>query len=157
MRQMGVKPTDYSRAGSAIVASGRFHHYANGTMSAPGGLSLVGEKGAELEVMNRGNGVLTNKITRGLAALGSNPAQFIADASAKLLDSMRQTNRSLVPAVANVTGSQSMPVNIVNNIQGDVNPATLRELQKYQKQTIKGAVKEMMSQALTLRNTSRVK
>lgn len=136
---------------------GGMHYYANGTNSAPGGLAVVGERGAELEVMNRGNGVLTNKITRGLAALGSNPAQFIADASAKLLNSMRQTNRALVPAVAGVNGNQSVPINFSYVINGDVNPQTLRELKKYHQQTVKEAVNTMMSKTLGWRNSSRVR
>ena len=136
---------------------GSIKHYAGGTMGAPGGLAVVGERGAELEVMNRGNGVLTNKITRGLAALGSNPAQFIADASAKLLNSMRQTNRALIPAVAGVNGNQSVPINFSYVINGDVNPQTLRELKKYHQQTVKEAVNTMMSKTLGWRNSSRVR
>ena len=45
--------------------------YANGTTSANGGLSLVGEKGAELRVLNRGDGIIPADITRNLMQLGS--------------------------------------------------------------------------------------
>lgn len=51
--------------------------YASGTTSAMGGMSIVGEQGAELRVLNRGDGVLPADITRNLFAWGSmSPRQF---------------------------------------------------------------------------------
>ena len=44
--------------------------FASGTLSASGGLSLVGEHGAELRVLNRGDGILPNDITSNLMAWG---------------------------------------------------------------------------------------
>ena len=40
--------------------------HANGTISAPGGLSLVGEKGPELRVLNSGDGIIPADATRNL-------------------------------------------------------------------------------------------
>ena len=43
-----------------------FSKHANGTISAPGGLSLVGEKGPELRVLNSGDGIIPADATRNL-------------------------------------------------------------------------------------------
>ncbi len=40
--------------------------HANGTLSAPGGLSLVGERGPELRVLNSGDGIIPADATRNL-------------------------------------------------------------------------------------------
>ena len=40
--------------------------HANGTISAPGGLSLVGERGPELRVLNSGDGIIPADATRNL-------------------------------------------------------------------------------------------
>lgn len=51
--------------------------FASGTLSAPGGLSLVGEHGAELRTLNKGDGILPANVTSNLMALGQlNPAQW---------------------------------------------------------------------------------
>lgn len=52
--------------------------YANGTLSAYGGLSLVGEKGPELRVLNSGDGILPAEITKNLWDWGKfNPASIL--------------------------------------------------------------------------------
>ena len=51
--------------------------YAEGTFSARGGLSIVGEKGPELRVLNSGDGILPNSITKNLWEWGKiNPSSF---------------------------------------------------------------------------------
>ena len=50
--------------------------YAGGTLSARGGLAMVGEKGAELRVLNQGDGIIPADITRNLMKIGSNPMAF---------------------------------------------------------------------------------
>ena len=51
--------------------------YAEGTFSARGGLSIVGEKGPELRVLNSGDGILPNSITKNLWDWGKiNPSNF---------------------------------------------------------------------------------
>lgn len=131
--------------------------FANGTTSAPGGLSLVGEKGAELRILNKGDGILTTSITKGLAALGSNPAQFIAQAGQQLMKSLFGDLSANSNSVHSLFSQSNVPVNIVNNIQGDVNPATLRELKKYQEDTVKSAFAYMQSKTLARRKPSRVR
>ena len=52
--------------------------YARGTLSAPGGLSLVGENGAEMRVLNQGDGILPADITRNLWSWGmTTPADMM--------------------------------------------------------------------------------
>lgn len=51
--------------------------YAGGTLSARGGLAMVGEKGAELRVLNQGDGIIPADITRNLMKIGSNPTAFM--------------------------------------------------------------------------------
>ena len=139
---------------SAATIYGTIRKYASGTNSAAGGLSLVGEKGAELHVLNQGDGILNHRITQGLATLGANPAQFIADAGKKLLSSL--FGNSIKPSFSAIGSGNNQPINIVNNIQGDVNPSTLKALVAAQKKIVQDAVKEMQIKSLSLRATNRI-
>lgn len=47
---------------------------AHGTYSAEGGLTLVGENGPELRVLNQGDGILPPNLTRSLFQVASNPS-----------------------------------------------------------------------------------
>ena len=53
--------------------------YASGTTSAKGGLSLTGENGTELRVLNRGDGIIPAEITKNLMEFGVDPAKMITD------------------------------------------------------------------------------
>lgn len=62
-------------------ASGKWS-YATGTMSASGGLSLVGERGPELRVLNQGDGIIPTDITRNLWDWGKvNPKSMMSTMS----------------------------------------------------------------------------
>lgn len=50
--------------------------YASGTLSARGGISMVGEQGPELRVLNKGDGIIPADITRNLMKIGSDPRCF---------------------------------------------------------------------------------
>lgn len=50
--------------------------YASGTLSARGGISMVGEQGPELRVLNQGDGIIPADITRNLMKIGSDPRWF---------------------------------------------------------------------------------
>ena len=50
--------------------------YASGTLSARGGLAMVGEQGPELRVLNQGDGIIPADITRNLMKIGSDPRWF---------------------------------------------------------------------------------
>ena len=139
---------------SAATIYGAIRKYASGTNSAAGGLSLVGERGAELHVLNQGDGILNHRITQGLATLGANPAQFIADAGKKLLSSL--FGNSIKPSFSAIGSGNNQPINIVNNIQGDVNPSTLKALMAAQKKIMQESVKEMQLRSLSLRATNRI-
>ena len=55
-----------------------FNKHALGTLSAPGGLSLVGERGPELRVLNSGDGIIPADATRNLWDWASyNPKDFM--------------------------------------------------------------------------------
>ena len=54
--------------------------HADGTMSAPGGISLVGEGGPEMRVLNSGDGIIPADVTKNLWSLGSNPYAFMSNA-----------------------------------------------------------------------------
>ena len=45
--------------------------YAEGTTNAKGGMSIVGERGAELRVLNRGDGIIPADITKNLWKWGT--------------------------------------------------------------------------------------
>ena len=139
---------------SAATIYGMIRKYASGTNSAAGGLSLVGERGAELHVLNQGDGILNHRITQGLAALGANPAQFIADAGKKLLSSL--FGNSIKPSFSAIGSGNNQPINIVNNIQGDVNPSTLKALMAAHKKIMQESVKEMQLRSLSLCATNRI-
>ena len=63
---------------SAVVGSKILKH-AKGSVSAPGGLSLVGERGPELRVLNSGDGVIPADATRNLWDWGAyNPKDFMS-------------------------------------------------------------------------------
>lgn len=134
---------------SAATIYGTIRKYASGTNSAAGGLSLVGEKGAELHVLNQGDGILNHRITQGLAALGANPAQFIADAGKKLLSSL--FGNSIKPSFSAIGAGNNQPISIVNHIQGDVNPSTLKALVAAQKKIVQESVRAVQKQSLSLR------
>lgn len=70
--------------GTYDSASGKWSHYAGGTTSAKGGLSLVGERGAELRVLNKGDGVVPAHMTENLMSWGAiKPSEFINNVFAK--------------------------------------------------------------------------
>lgn len=50
--------------------------YATGSTSTSGGLSMVGENGPELRVLNRGDGIIPSSITKNLWEMGKNPYKF---------------------------------------------------------------------------------
>lgn len=151
-----------SRGGSFVKQN--MQHLASGTLSARGGLSEVNEDGHEIRVLNKGDGILTSKITRNLSNLGSNPVQFLADAGKELLSKI--SNSGIMGGLFGVTptaaavgvgSSGDMPITIVNHINGDVNPSTLKALEKAQKQITNDAINGVFKKTLGLRNSSRVR
>lgn len=61
------------------AATGKWSSYAGGTLGAVGGMSLVGENGPEMRILNRGDGILTSGVTKNLFAWGStSPSDFVS-------------------------------------------------------------------------------
>lgn len=90
--------------------------YASGTLSALGGLSLVGEHGAELRVLNSGDGILPADITRNLMAWGqTSPLTYIGN---KLGQAMNVTIQAL--NLPNVVDGQGFVDYVRNNMFGQV-------------------------------------
>lgn len=54
--------------------------HAAGTLSAPGGLSLVGENGPELRILNQGDGIVPANVTKNLWELGKYSLKDILNA-----------------------------------------------------------------------------
>ena len=78
-----VAKGDYKSANQVIKEAGArgqtVNKHAVGTLSAPGGLSLVGERGPELRVLNSGDGVIPADATRNLWDWASyNPKDFMS-------------------------------------------------------------------------------
>ncbi len=85
-------------------ASGTWNKHAKGTLNAPGGLTLVGEKGPELGILPKGSGVIPADITKNLWDWGkTNPLDFF---KGKLMqETMQSQNISIqnlsLPEVTN--------------------------------------------------------
>lgn len=90
--------------------------YANGTLSSNGGISLVGERGAELRVMNRGDGVIPADITRNLWQWGSiNPQALTSMSTNKGMNVTIQTLN-----LPNVSDGRGFVEYVKNNMFGQV-------------------------------------
>lgn len=90
-----------SKKGTYDSGSGKWSHYAKGTTSARGGLSLVGEKGAELRVLNKGDGVVPAHMTENLMDWGAQkPNDFV--------NKMLNKGKEVLSNVINV-GNVSLP------------------------------------------------
>lgn len=97
----------------------REHSHASGTLSAPGGLSLVGEKGAELRVLGSGDGIIPNNLTKNLMAWGQfTPTQYATQAANFGGMNMNVTIQAL--NLPNVSDGASFVDYIRNNMFGQV-------------------------------------
>lgn len=99
-------------AGSGAIFdknSGQWH-YASGTFSASGGLSLVGENGPELRVLGQGDGILPSDITKNLWAWGATTPASMMNNIVGGLQSMGQqigiTIQNFNPNLPNVQDGQ---------------------------------------------------
>ena len=145
----GVYPAGASSIYGAIKG------YASGTNNASGGVSLVGERGAELRVLNRGDGILNNKIVRGLTALGTNPAQFLAEAGQKMLATLFGNRMKPNFGIINKDSTISPSISIV--VQGDATQSTLNALEIYAKKISNDTIRRIQSETLRRTYSSRVR
>lgn len=95
------------------------HSYANGTLSAFGGMSLVGENGAELRLLNRGDGIIPANMTANLMSWGSmTPNQFKMSSFGGIRNGMNVTIQAL--NLPNVSDGASFVDYVRNNMFGQV-------------------------------------
>lgn len=85
--------------------------YATGTTSAEGGISLVGEKGAELRVLNQGDGIIPSEITKNLWGFGKDPSTFIKNFGGSRSNVSLNISNVTLP---NVSDAQSLVAGLKN-------------------------------------------
>lgn len=83
---------------SSFAAFKNMGGYAGGTLSASGGIHMLGEQGPELRVLNKGDGVIPAKQTARLWSFANDPAKFLQN-----IANYGGGNRSEVINVQNVT------------------------------------------------------
>ena len=139
-------------------------HYASGTLSAKGGLSKVGENGAELRVLNQGDGIIPANVTANLMAIGENPAKYFhidyervisSLASSSMIANTLKTMFGDIPPLP--MSEEHYPSNatapVINiTIQGDATQSTVRALRAEADNIVKRAVNTTMSTALKYSN-----
>ena len=84
-----------------------YQGYARGTRNANSGLSLVGENGPELRVLNQGDGILPNSITDNLWRWGSMTPRDMLSSLAQKAQSWAQTLNINNVTLPNVRDAQS--------------------------------------------------
>lgn len=140
---------------SAATIYGTIRKYASGTNYAAGGLSLVGERGAEFKVLNTGDGIVKNQIVNGITALGTNPAQFIADAGKLLMKNL--FGGALSRSVEAIRSNNQIAPSIHINVQGDATQSTVDALKAQAKKIMNDTIKTIHSDTLMKTYSSRVR
>lgn len=84
-----------------------YQGYARGTTKASGGLSVVGENGPELRVLNQGDGILPNSITDNLWRWGSMTPRDMLSSLAQKAQNWAQTLNINNVTLPNVRDAQS--------------------------------------------------
>ena len=77
---------------------------ANGTLSSVGGLSLVGENGPELRILNSGDGIIPSDVTRNLWKWGSFEPKDLLSNAQKIISI---TIDNFAPNLSNVSDGES--------------------------------------------------
>lgn len=104
--------------------SQKVNGYASGTLSASGGMSLVGENGPELRVVNSGDGIIPAEITKNLWAWGNFSPGNLIGGLINTLSTMKENSGIIIqnfnPNLSNVTDGESFVAYLQNNFVGDV-------------------------------------
>ena len=136
--------------GSATTIYGMIRQYAKGTSSATGGASLVGERGAELRMLNRGDGIVTAGATKGLEtlgnAIGSNPLQFIKDAGQMLMKNLFGNGAN--PSLGAISNNNQIAPNISITVQGDATQTTVKAIEAVANDIINKTTRNIMNAPL---------
>lgn len=131
--------------------------YAEGTTSAAGGLSLVGEKGAELIITNQGDGIIPANITKNLWDVGINPTEFFKKIAKETIWSGFSGDRAIGQILQNVSVEMkpNITINSPINITGDATQSTVNALKKETENIANLAAKKVMNTALQYSNVPR--
>lgn len=118
----GIKSA-ISSVGKLLSGKG-FKKNADGTENFEGGLSLVGEEGAELRVLNRGDGIIPADITKNLWQWGAmTPADMISNIDGLALngnDGTYITIQNFNPNLSNVKDGEGFAQYMKNNFMREV-------------------------------------
>lgn len=95
--------------------------YASGTTSAKGGVSLVGENGPELRVLNEGDGIVPAEATKNLWSWGmTTPSDLISNLTGKLFGTSSSSNtiniQNFNPNLPNVSNGADFVEYLKNNM-----------------------------------------
>ena len=131
--------------------------YAQGTTSATGGLSLVGEKGAELRILNQGDGIIPAEITKNLIQIGVNPTEFFNKLAKENLWSTSSSDNVFDKILQDVRVdiNPNITINSPINITGDATQSTVNALKKETENIANLAAKKVMNTALQYSNVPR--
>lgn len=131
--------------------------YASGTLSATGGISMVGENGAELRILNQGDGIIPADITKNLMSIGVNPTEFFNNMANEIIWRGFSDNSGLDSILKNVSveikPNISTPISI--SIAGNATQETVDALKKLTPQIANEAAKKVMETALRYSNVPR--
>lgn len=131
--------------------------YAQGTTSATGGISMVGENGAELRILNQGDGIIPAEITRNLMNMGVNPTEFFNKLAKENLWSTSSSDNVFDKILQDVSVEMkpNITVNSTVHIAGDATQSTVNALKKETENIANLAAKKVMNTALQYSNVPR--
>lgn len=146
LKRQVTQSVPFNELNPLLINDSTVKHYASGTNYAAGGLSLVGERGAEFKVLNTGDGIVKNQIVKGITALGTNPAQFIADAGKLLMKNL--FGGALSRSVEAIRSNNQIAPSIHINVQGDATQATVKAIAAVANDIVNKATKNVMNLAV---------
>ena len=113
------KEEEMSGSGATFNPDSGKWEYATGTLSAHGGLSLVGEKGPELRVLGQGDGIIPNDITKNLWSWGTTSPNSFMGGIAEVLRSIGEQTGIIIqnfsPNLPNITDGEGFVTYMKNN------------------------------------------
>lgn len=128
LNNIQVKPPSANTSGVAGTGGGMGHWnpgfststtYATGTTNARGGISLVGEKGPEMRVLNSGDGILPADITKNLWSWGTTTPSAMLTTLAGGIDAFGQKIQIIIdkfaPNLPNVQNGSDFANYLKNN------------------------------------------
>lgn len=113
------KEEEMSGSGATFNPGSGKWEYATGTLSARGGLSLVGEKGPELRVLGQGEGIIPSDITKNLWSWGTTSPNSFMGGIAEVLRSIGEQTGIIIqnfnPNLPNITDGEGFVTYMKNN------------------------------------------